>query len=344
MKDITYRPIGVIRSPFDSIENVPIQTVAASGIRGRVEVLAEFAAGLESLAGFSHIILLVILSGKGGTGKTSVAAALAHLASKEMPIVLADADVDAANLELVLKPVKVEQHVFMGGQVAVIDPERCQLCGRCYEVCRFEAILPGEDTYRVDPLACEGCASCLYQCPEEAIHSEEQQAVLWFRSDTRFGPLFHAHLFAGQENSGKLVTMVKQQGRLLALNDASGEGRALLIVDGPPGIGCPVISASAGADLALLVTEPTVAGVHDLERMLGTVNHFRVSALVLINKADVNPAHAADIEAYCRAHGITLVGRLPYDDVVTEAMVHGLPVTGQCPWHFARCGPGCDCS
>ncbi len=266
---------------------------------------------------------LVILSGKGGTGKTSVAAALAHLASLDMPIVLADADVDAANLELVLAPNKLEQHVFMGGQVAVIDPELCQLCDRCYEVCRFEAILPGDDTYRVDALACEGCASCVTQCPEGAIHSEEQQAGLWFRSATRFGPLFHAHLFAAQENSGKLVTMVKQQGRLLALD----EGRELLIVDGPPGIGCPVISANAGADLALLVTEPTVSGAHDLERILRTVNHFRVSALVLINKADVNLAHTAKIEAYCRAQGIAMVGKLPYDTIVTEAMVQGQPVT-----------------
>jgi MinD superfamily P-loop ATPase len=266
---------------------------------------------------------LVILSGKGGTGKTSVAAALAHLASLDLPIVLADADVDAANLELVLEPTRLEEHVFMGGQVAVIDPDLCQLCGNCYDVCRFDAIIPGDDTYRVDALACEGCASCLYQCPEDAIHTEEQQAGLWFRSDTRFGPLFHAHLFAAQENSGKLVTLVKQHGRLLALD----EGRELLIVDGPPGIGCPVISANAGADLALLVTEPTVSGVHDLERILGTVNHFRVPALVLINKADINPVQTATIEAYCHTQGIALVGKLPYDTAVTEAMVQGQPVT-----------------
>jgi MinD superfamily P-loop ATPase len=271
---------------------------------------------------------LVILSGKGGTGKTSVAAALAHLASQEMAIVLADADVDAANLELVLEPTKLEEHVFMGGQVAIIDPDLCQLCGQCYEVCRFDAVIrgtldPSREAYRIDALACEGCASCVYQCPEEAIHTEEQQAGLWFRSDTRFGPLFHAHLFAGQENSGKLVTMVKQQGRLLALD----EGRKLLLVDGPPGIGCPVISANAGADLALIVTEPTVSGVHDLERILGTVNHFRVPALVLINKADLNPVHTSRIEAYCLDHGIDLVGKIAYDNVVTEAMVQGQPVT-----------------
>jgi len=270
---------------------------------------------------------LVILSGKGGTGKTSVAAALAHLASQEMPIVLADADVDAANLELVLAPTRLEEHVFMGGQVAIIDPGRCELCGTCYDVCRFEAIIPGDDTYRVDPLACEGCNSCVTQCPEEAIHSEEQQAGLWFRSDTRFGPLFHAHLFAAQENSGKLVTVVKQQGRLLALD----EGRELLIVDGPPGIGCPVISASAGADLALLVVEPTVSGIHDLERALSTVIHFRVPALVCINKMDLNPSHTAAIEAFCAGQGIEVVGKLPFDTVVTEAMVQGRPVTAYQP-------------
>jgi MinD superfamily P-loop ATPase len=273
---------------------------------------------------------LVILSGKGGTGKTSVAAALAHLASQEMPIVLADADVDAANLELVLDPAKLEEHIFMGGQVAVIDPERCTMCGRCEEVCRFDAIIPGsagDGTYRVDSLACEGCAACITQCPEEAIHAEEQQAGLWFRSDTRFGPLFHALLFAAQENSGKLVTIVKQHGRLLALD----EGRELLIVDGPPGIGCPVISASAGADLALLVVEPTVSGVHDLERALGTVQHFGVPALVCINKADLSPDRSVAIQAYCAAEGIEVVGMLPYDTIVTEAMVQGQPVTAYEP-------------
>ncbi len=266
---------------------------------------------------------LVILSGKGGTGKTTVAAALAHLASKETPVVLADADVDAANLELVLSPQVQETHDFVGGQVAVIASDLCTACGVCAEVCRFEAIIPGDETYRVDDIACEGCASCFYQCPVEAIRMEEQVAGRWFRSDTRFGPLFHAHLFAAQENSGKLVTLVKQQGRLRALD----EGRELLIVDGPPGIGCPVISASAGADLALLVVEPTVSGIHDLERILATTNHFGVPALVCINKADINPSRADEISAFCAAQGIALLGRVPYDTVVTEAMVQGLPVT-----------------
>jgi MinD superfamily P-loop ATPase len=266
---------------------------------------------------------LVILSGKGGTGKTTVAAALAHLASQELPVVLADADVDAANLELVLDPIKQEEHDFLSGQVAVIDVEKCVACGTCAEVCRFGAAIPGDEVYRVDSLACEGCASCFYQCPEEAIRMEEQQAGMWFRSDTRFGPLFHAHLFAGQENSGKLVTLVKQQGRLRAVDT----GAELLVVDGPPGIGCPVISASAGADVALHVVEPTVSGVHDLERIMGTTDHFGVPSLVAINKADLNLARCEEIAAFCAERGVQVVGLIPYDDVVTEAMVQGQPVT-----------------
>jgi len=270
---------------------------------------------------------IVILSGKGGTGKTTVTAALAHLASQEFPIVLADADVDAANLELVLSPTKLEEHDFYGGQVVIIDPEKCIACGICAEVCRFDAPRPlqeeGGEVYTVDPIACEGCASCFYQCPEGAIRMEEQMAGRWFRSDTRFGPLFHAHLFAAQENSGKLVTLVKQQARLLALDT----GAEFLLVDGPPGIGCPVISASAGADLALLVTEPTVSGVHDLERALSTVNHFGVPALVCINKYDVNPDRSREIADFCAERGIEVVGKIPFDTVVTEAMVRGLPVT-----------------
>ena len=266
---------------------------------------------------------VVILSGKGGTGKTTVAAALAHLASQDMPIVLADADVDAANLELVLSPTKVEEHEFRSGQVAIIDPRLCTACGICEEVCRFEAIIPGDDAYGVEETACEGCVSCFYQCPVEAIRMEEQTAGSWFRSDTRFGPLFHAHLFAGQENSGKLVTLVKQHARLLAL-DTSAD---LLIVDGPPGIGCPVIAASAGADLALLVVEPTVSGIHDLERILGTVTHFGVPALVCINKADLNRARATEIAQFCSDQRIDLVGQVSFDQVVTKAMVAGQPVT-----------------
>ena len=266
---------------------------------------------------------VVILSGKGGTGKTTVVAALADLASQDATIVLADADVDAANLELVLSPTKAEQHEFTVSKVAYIDRDLCTGCGRCAEVCRFDAILHENDTYRVDPIACEGCASCFYQCPEQAIEMQETTSGLWFRSDTRFGALFHAHLYAGQENSGKLVTTVRQQANLWGTDHAADYA----IVDGPPGIGCPVIAACAGAHLALLVVEPTVSGIHDLERILATTQHFRVPAAAVINKYDINVAQADVIAAFCASHDIPLLGRLPFDTVVTEAMVQGQPVT-----------------
>jgi MinD superfamily P-loop ATPase len=285
---------------------------------------------------------LVILSGKGGTGKTSVVAALAHLAADGHPrvrAVLADADVDAANLELVLDPQPLETHEFISGTVALIDLVLCQGCGKCYDVCRFDAVhlpLPksGEGgmggagkSYAIDPIACEGCAACFYQCPEQAIHMESQLAGHWFRSDSRYGPLFHAALRPAQENSGKLVTLVKQQARFLALDG----GYDAVLVDGPPGIGCPVISAASGADLALIVAEPTAAGIHDMARVLATTAHFRVPTLVCINKADIYPDGAAQIEAYCRAEDIGVIGQIPFDAAVTEAMVRGEPVTAYCP-------------
>ena len=269
---------------------------------------------------------LVILSGKGGTGKTTVTAAFAHLSSAgNAPVraILADADVDASNLELVLEPSRLETHEFKGGQVAIIDPELCTDCGICAEVCRFEAVDPLTFPPTIDPIACDGCAACVYQCPNDAMHMEEQLAGHWFRSSSRYGPLFHAALRPAQENSGKLVTMVKQQARLLALD----EDYELVIVDGPPGIGCPVISAASGADLALIVTEPTAAGAHDMERALKTIDHFGVRALVCINKADLHPERTAAIETYCWERGVEVVGQIPFDTAVTEAMVKGVPVT-----------------
>jgi MinD superfamily P-loop ATPase len=266
---------------------------------------------------------LVVLSGKGGTGKTTVTAALAHLAFQELSLVLADADVDAANLELVLDPTKRQEQDFTGGNVALVDSEKCTSCGVCAEVCRFEAIGAGAAAYAVDPIACEGCAACHYECPEGAIRMVAQQDGRWFRSDTRFGPLFHAHLFAGKENSGKLVTLVKQQARQLALDTEA----AFLLVDGPPGIGCPVISSVSGADLTLMVVEPTVSGVHDLERVFMTADHFGVPSIVAVNKADLNLARSEEIARFCAERGVAMAGRIPYDTVVTEAMVRGLPVT-----------------
>ncbi len=265
---------------------------------------------------------LVVVSGKGGTGKTSILAGIAHLASQTHVIVIADADVDAANLGLVLSPTQIETHKFTGGKVAIIDPSRCTSCGTCYEVCRFEAVLQ-EPTYHVDPVACEGCAACYYQCPADAIIMEQQTAGYWTISQTRYGQLFDAHLYAGQENSGKLVTLVKSRARLRALDiDAD-----FLLVDGPPGIGCPVIAALAGADLVLIVTEPSVAGAHDMDRILGVAAHFRIPAAVMINKVDLNPKLAETIADACAAHKVPVVGRLPYEPLVTETMVRGLPMT-----------------
>jgi MinD superfamily P-loop ATPase len=273
---------------------------------------------------------LVILSGKGGTGKTSVAAAFAHLAhagSHPIKAVLADADVDAANLELVLRHERIEVHDFTGGSVATIDPEHCQGCGVCEQVCRFDAVQFTTNGYYVDPIACEGCAACFYQCPEEAIRMQPQIAGSWYRSKSCFGTLFHADLYPAQENSGKLVTLVKQNARLCALN----HNIPILIVDGPPGIGCPVISAAAGANLALIVTEPSAAGIHDLRRVLQTATHFRVPALVLINKADIYPEGAMQIKAVCAEFSVEVIGCIPFDPAVTEAMIQGEPVTSYRP-------------
>jgi len=275
---------------------------------------------------------LVILSGKGGTGKTAVAAAFAHLAHagpSAIPAVMVDADVDAANLELVLGPEVVERHDFTGGSVARIDPERCSGCAVCEDVCRFAAIQVAAEggAYRVDPVACEGCATCYHQCPDEAIRMEPQLAGRWFRSRSRYGPLFHARLYPAQENSGKLVSLAKQQAR----RAAGAEGYPLLIVDGPPGIACPAIAAASGADLALIVGEPSVAGVHDLERALEMTAHFQLRSLVCVNKADLNREGVEKIERSCGARNVELIGCIPFDDAVTGAMVQGQPVTAHQP-------------
>lgn len=271
---------------------------------------------------------LVILSGKGGTGKTTVAAALTSLAARQVPVVLADADVDASNLELLLAPTLREQHAFVSGQVAEINPEQCAGCETCRNTCRFDAIEPPERTEppgacRIDPIACEGCAACFYACPTESIRMEPTQVGVWFRSDTRFGPLLHARLFAGRENSGKLVTLVKRKACELARH----RNAPLVLIDGPPGIGCPVISAISEADLALLVTEPTITGEHDLDRVLGVAAHFHVPAAVVINKADLNPARAEAIESFCLDREVAFLGRVPYDTAADESIVAGVPLT-----------------
>ena len=276
---------------------------------------------------------LVILSGKGGTGKTSLSAAFAHL-SNGIGGIFVDADVDAANLGLVLHPDASESHEFWGGSQAQIQAELCSGCGACVSVCRFDAIVPAQApfiSYRVDPLACEGCAACRYACPNEAIQMVPQQEGHWFRSQTSYGVLFHAELFAGKENSGKLVTLIKQQARLWA----EDERLPLVIVDGPPGIGCPVISACSGADLGLIVTEPGLAGLHDLQRALRTLQHFRIPAQICINKADLYPQGSEQIREFAAREGIEVLGEIPFDEHVPQAMLQGAPVTEAYPESLA---------
>lgn len=266
---------------------------------------------------------IVVLSGKGGTGKTTVLAALAYLASMEARVVLADADVDAANLGLLLSPTILEKGSFVGGKVAVIAEEQCTACSICGDTCRFDAIRAAGYGYQVDPVNCEGCAACFHRCPTEAIRMEDTIDGEWNYSQTRLGPLFHAHLSAGRENSGKLVTALKQKARALAQDSDS----RYLLIDGPPGIGCPVIASCSGANVALLVAEPTVSGLHDLYRIIDTTRHFGVQSLVCINKWDIQPERTQEIERACAEMGIEVVGKLPFDTSVTMAMMQGKTIT-----------------
>ena len=258
---------------------------------------------------------VVILSGKGGTGKTSIVGCFAALAQSK---VLADCDVDAADLYLLLNPSMKEENEFWSGQVAVIDDKECTECGLCQDVCRFGAI----NDFKVDPISCEGCGFCLHICPVEAVTMKESLSGHWFISDTKYGHLVHARLGIAQENSGKLVALVRQQAKQIGERD----GLSYIISDGPPGIGCPVISSLSGANLALLVTEPTLSGIHDLERVLGVCHHFGIPVLVCINKYDVNKDNTRQIENYCLNQGVEVASKIPFDNVVTEAIVQGLPV------------------
>ena len=279
----------------------------------------------------SKLKQLVVLSGKGGTGKTSLTASLIHLAGQtRYHPVFADADVDAANLALVTEAVPDQTQPFLGSYLAEINPELCQNCGTCVEVCRYNAVQrPTENRsrHRVNELLCEGCAACVHACPEAAIQLHQQQDGEWFQSTTPYGQLFHAELFPAAENSGKLVTTVKQQAKLNAQDNAC----ELLIVDGPPGIGCPVISASAGADLALLVAEPGVSGIHDLERIIKTLQAFNVPILICINKADLYPPGTEDIKALATSYQLPVAGEIPFDDAIPNAIIAMQPVTRFAP-------------
>lgn len=254
---------------------------------------------------------LVLISGKGGTGKTSLTAAFAYLAQNK---VLADCDVDAPDLHILAHPEIIQKEDFRGGIKACIDPEKCLQCGACLDACRFGAI---SDEFRVNPFACEGCTVCFHVCPESAIVMEQNVNGRWFISETRFGPMVHASLFPGEENSGKLVALVRNQAKVLARQRQS----ELIIVDGAPGIGCPVISSVTGADHVMIVTEPTLSGLHDMDRALQLVQGFRIRASVVVNKWDVNPDVTEQIEGLSAKRDARVLGRIPYDPQVIKALV-----------------------
>ena len=258
---------------------------------------------------------IAVISGKGGTGKTVIAGSFASLAKSK---VMVDSDVDAADLHLLLDPTIKETHEFSGGKTALIDEEICTRCEKCQEVCRFEAI----GDFVVDPISCEGCGVCFRICSEKAVRMVDDRSGRWFVSETRYGPFVHAKLGLAEENSGKLVTVVRQNARRIA----GEKGKDLIIIDGPPGIGCPVIASLSGVDIALIVTEPTLSGIHDLDRIAGVAHHFGTKSLVCINKYDLNPVMAERIEKYCHDKEIELIGRVPFDTLVVETVVRGVPV------------------
>ncbi len=260
-----------------------------------------------------HIKEIVVISGKGGTGKTSLMAAFATLANKK---VLCDADVDAADLHLLMAPKIEERHDFLGGGEAIIDKTLCTACGYCRELCRWDAI---SDQFVVEPIDCEGCGVCVDLCPEKAIAFPTKTCGEWYISTSRFGPMVHAKLGIAEENSGKLVTLVRQEAR----NIAEEKGLDLIITDGPPGVGCPVIASIGGATALVIVTEPTVTGLHDMLRVTELAAHFKVPAMVCINKFDLNPKQTDVIKAHVEKQHLVFLGQIRFDPDFTKSMVVG---------------------
>jgi len=264
---------------------------------------------------------MTILSGKGGTGKTTITAAFAVLAKNA---VVADCDVDAPDLHMLLHPEVVETQEFEGSKLAVIDEEKCTECGLCRENCRFDAIT---EDFKIDYIGCEGCGVCTIICPLQAVTLTERISGHAYVSKTEYGFMAHALLSPGEANSGKLVTLVRQNARILAEREHSD----LIIIDGPPGIGCPVIASVTGVNAGLVVTEPTMSGIHDLERALQLLMHFDVAPFVCVNMYDVNEDNTDKIVSFCREHGIKVVGKISFNPVVTEAMVAGKTIIEHSP-------------
>jgi len=262
---------------------------------------------------------ITIISGKGGTGKTTLVASFAALAEN---IVIADCDVDAPDLHLLLHPEIVKREEFKGLNVATMDKSKCTECGICEEACRFKAISDSGSGYAVNPTRCEGCGVCVFVCDQDAIILTERVSGYAFISKTKYGTMAHAQLNIAEEASGKLVTVVRNNAQRVA----EAEGSDLILIDGSPGIGCPVIASLTGVDLALVVTEPTMSGLHDLERILDVTRHFGITSVVCINKYDINEANSRRITGFCQERGVTIVRNIPYDPVVTEAMVAAMPV------------------
>ncbi len=270
---------------------------------------------------------LVILSGKGGTGKTSITASFATMAKNA---ILCDADVDASDLHLVTAPDIQETHDFKGGNEARIDPDLCMACGLCQSLCRFNGIKDPETQdgpYSIDGLNCEGCGVCVTLCPVQAIEFPQKVCGQWFSSQTRFGPMVHARLGIAEENSGRLVTLVREQ----AKKRARDQYKELILTDGPPGIGCPVIASIGQANAILIVAEPTVSGIHDMERVAKLAAHFKIPAMVCINKHDLNPEQSTTIEGLARTHQIEFMGKVPFDPEFTQAMIQGKSVMETAP-------------
>jgi len=258
---------------------------------------------------------MTVVSGKGGTGKTTVLGSFAALSENK---VLADCDVDAANLHLLLHPDIEVRSDFYGAKIAVRDEEKCVRCGMCELRCRFDAITSEE----VDELACEGCGLCTLVCPAHALTLETIKSGEYYLSATKYGPMAHAKLMPGGESSGRLVTVVRQQAEDLALRD----GRYLILIDGPPGIGCTATASLTDVDLALVVTEPTLSGMHDMERVVQLIEHFGHRCAVIINKVDLNPENSASIREFVLEHGVPVVGEIPFDETVTHAIAAGRPL------------------
>jgi MinD superfamily P-loop ATPase len=264
---------------------------------------------------------ITVLSGKGGTGKTTITASFAVLAKKA---VVADCDVDAPDLHMLLHPEIIETQEFKGSKLAVVDEAKCIKCGLCREKCRFNAVT---ENFTIDSLSCEGCGVCAIVCPTNAITLTERVSGHAYISKTKYGFMAHAMLSPSESNSGKLVTLVRQNAKILV----ERENCNFIIIDGPPGIGCPVIASVTGVDAGLVVTEPTMSGIHDLKRALQLLEHFNVQPFVCVNTYDINKDNAEKIEGFCKENGIDVVGKIPFNPIVTEAMVNGKTIIEYSP-------------